>query len=91
MLPPIFVCAGFVPIVDNLSESLSYGTDRVKKNRGMKIPIGLGYELGGYAVNSDEEGGRHDPVRYYGLWSAIAGFLSGGFVIWLMFSLADGF
>lgn len=39
----------------------------------------------------DEEGGRHDPVRYYGPWSWIGGLILGAVIIWLMFALADGF
>jgi hypothetical protein len=39
----------------------------------------------------DEEGGRQDPVKYYGPWSWIGGFATGGFLIWIMFYFADGF
>ena len=39
----------------------------------------------------DEEGGRHDPVTYYGPWAWIAGLALGGGIIWMMFALADGF
>jgi hypothetical protein len=38
-----------------------------------------------------EEGGRHDPVHYYGVWSWIGGFAIGGGLIWIMFAFADGF
>jgi len=42
-------------------------------------------------MSNDEEGGRHDPVRYYGPWTWIAGLGLGAFIMWLMFTLADGF
>lgn len=38
-----------------------------------------------------EEGGRSDPVKHYGPWAAIAGYLFGFGVIWLMFAMADPF
>ena len=39
----------------------------------------------------DDEGGRYDPVGYYGPWTWIAGLALGGGITWLMFHLADGF
>lgn len=39
----------------------------------------------------NEEGGRQDPVKYYGAWSWIGGFAMGGGLIWIMFAFADGF
>lgn len=39
----------------------------------------------------NEEGGRHDPIHYYGAWSWIAGLAMAGGLIWIMFAFADGF
>lgn len=42
-------------------------------------------------MNTDDDGGRIDPVRYYGPMTWIAGLALGAFIMWLMFALADGF
>jgi len=42
-------------------------------------------------MNSDDDGGRQDPVRYYGPWTWLVGLSFGAFIMWLMFTLADGF
>jgi hypothetical protein len=42
-------------------------------------------------ADMDEEGGRHDPVKFYGIWSWVGGFAIGGGLIWIMFAFADGF
>ena len=39
----------------------------------------------------NDEGGRHDPVNYYGLWAPLVGLAFGGGVIWVMFAFADSF
>ncbi|MEM6441693.1 MAG: hypothetical protein AAF763_18620 [Pseudomonadota bacterium] len=38
-----------------------------------------------------EEGGRHDPVRYYGAWTWIVGYAAAALIMWIMFALAQGF
>tara|TARA_B100000401_G_C52214668_1_gene443091 strand:+ start:239 stop:361 length:123 start_codon:yes stop_codon:yes gene_type:complete len=35
--------------------------------------------------------GRNDHVNYYGPWAWIGGFLIAFLIIYLMFSIADGF
>lgn len=42
-------------------------------------------------MNSDEPGGRQDPVKYYGPWTWIIGLCAGAGMIWIMFAFADGF
>ena len=39
----------------------------------------------------DEEGGRHDPIHYYGPWAWIGGLVMAAGIIWIMFAFADGF
>ena len=38
-----------------------------------------------------EEGGRHDPVHYYGPLTWIVGFVIAGGTVWFMFAFAKGF
>ena len=36
-----------------------------------------------------EHGGRHDPVRFYGAWTWVAGLVLGAGLMWMMFALSD--
>lgn len=40
-------------------------------------------------VDAGEHGGRHDPVRFYGAWTWVAGLAFGGLLMWMMFGLSD--
>ena len=35
--------------------------------------------------------GRNDHVKYYGPWAWVGGLLLGALIMYLMFSIADGF
>lgn len=41
------------------------------------------------AAENDEHGGRHDPVRFYGPWTWVAGLALGFVLMWMMFGLSD--
>ena len=38
-----------------------------------------------------ENEGRNDHVQYYGYWSWVGGLILGALIMYLMFSIADGF
>jgi len=66
--------------IDNYALTVSYGSPWVNPHEQKSV-----------SMNNDDDGGRYDPVRYYGPWAWIAGLLLGALIMWLMFSLADGF
>ena len=45
---------------------------------------------GAHVVADDgEHAGRHDPVRFYGPWTWVAGLGLGAGLMWMMFALSD--